>query len=253
MTLVLDVSEFAGVPAYKLLRDRGAEGVIIRGTSGPWHVDRLVEEQIAAARAAGLVVLALYHYCYSWHPGEAQAAHAVAVAAKLGLPTCPDFERVASGPPRPTDEPARARVTALAFLRQHRALTGRRAVTYGPVHYLRDMRLEGDDVGPLWAADTRASRAKIGPEIVPPWKEAILWQYAHNEEVAGLHGGLARVDWNRSELTIEQLAAVFRGEEAAPSSGRSLGAVVAGVRAAEGRGPGGVEDFVSRPEGPVID
>jgi hypothetical protein len=33
----------------------------------------------------------------------------------------------------------------------------------------------------------------------------------------------------------------------------TLGPVVRGVQAAEGRGPGGVEDFVSRPEGPAID
>lgn len=269
MTLILDTSEFAGIPDYAALRDAGAEGVIVRGSSGP-HADKLAAEHIRHARAAGITPLAVYHYCYSWHDGATQAAFAVKVAAELGLPTCGDFERVAKGE-RPTDAPHLARVTALAFLRHHRSLTGRAAVVYGPVHYLRDLRLEGDDVGPLWAADTRASRRELGPEVPPPWSSAVLWQYAHDvadreQTQAEKAKGTRRpvVDWNRSELTIEQLQAVFRGEpwqqigglatnpDVGNESGESpIGPVLAGVRAAEGRGPT-ANTFVSRDEGPAI-
>ncbi len=256
MTFIIDSSQFAGLPDYAALRDAGAAGVIVRGSSGPSHRDTLLDAHLEAASRAGVVPLAVYAYCYSWHSGEAQAAFAVQVAASVGLPTCGDFERAASGPPRPSDEPAAARVTALAWLRHHRSLTGRAAVVYGPVHYLRDMRLEGDDVGPLWAADTRASRRELGPEVPPPWTSAVLWQYAHDvadrEQTAAERAKGARrpvVDWNRSDLTIEQLAAVFRGD---PVLGfDTLGPVRAGVLAAEGRGPT-VDTFVSRDEGPRI-
>lgn len=248
MTLILDVSQFAGVPDYRPLRDRGAAGVIIRGASGPSHRDTLLDAHLEAATRAGVRPIAVYAYCYSWHPGEVQAAFAVQVAASVGLPVCGDFERTMSGPPRPSDEPAAARVTALAWLRHHRSLTGRAAVVYGPVLYLRDMRLAGDDVGPLWAAHVGVT----SPLVPPPWKRAALHQYAHNEKVPGHGGGQAAVDWNRSELTIEQLAAVFRGDQPDGLTFDTLGPVVTGARAAEGRGPGGVEDFVSRDEGPVI-
>lgn len=246
MTLIIDTSQFAGEPDWHLLYARGARGVIVRGSSGPSHRDTLLDAHIAGAPRAGIVPLAVYAYCYSWHPGEVQAAFAVQVAASVGLPTCGDFERSASGPPRPTDEPARARVTALAWLRHHRALTGRAAVVYGPVIYLRDMRLAGDDVGPLWAAHVGVT----SPLVPPPWERAVLHQYEHNAKVAGAKKGtFAAVDWNRSELTIEQLAAVFRGD-AVPGFD-TLGPVLAGVRAAEGRGAT-ADTFVSRDEGPAI-
>lgn len=121
MTLILDVSRFGGVPDYRPLRDRGAEGVIIRGASGPSHRDTLLDAHLDAAARAGVRPIAIYAYCYSWHPGEVQAAHAVTVAAGVGLPVAVDFEKTMSGPPRPSDEPAAARVTALAWLRHHRA------------------------------------------------------------------------------------------------------------------------------------
>ena len=250
MTLIVDTSEFAGLPDYSALRDRGAEGVIIRGASGPSHRDTLLDAHLEASTRAGVQPIAIYAFCYSWHPGEVQAAFAVQVAASVGLPVAADFERTMSGPPRPSDEPAAARVTALAWLRHHRSLTGRAAVVYGAVLYLRDMRLDGDDVGPIWAADTRASRRELGPEVPPPWTRAVLWQNVHDERVTGAApGSTAAVDWNRSDLTIEQLQAAFRGD---PVLGfDTLGAVVTGVRAAEGRGPG-ADTFVSRDEGPRI-
>lgn len=247
MTLVLDCSQFAGIPDFRPLRDRGAEGIIVRGSSGPTHADTLARAQLDAAIAVGLVPIAVYHYCYSWRDGAHQAAHAVAVAASLGLPVAADFERTASGPPRPSDEPAAARVTALAFLRHHRSLTGRRAVVYGPAFYLRDMRLEGDDVGPLWVAHAKVT----APLVPPPWTRAVLHQYQLDEEVDALGGGgpSAVVDWSRSDLTIEQLCAVFRGDDGLGFD--TLGPALAGVRAAEGRGAT-VESLTSHDEGPTI-
>ena len=250
MTLIIDTSQFAGEPDWSLLYARGARGVIVRGSSGPSHRDTLLDKHLAGATRAGIAPIAVYAYCYSWHPGEMQAAFAVQVAASVGLPVCGDFERSMSGPPRPTDEPRLARVTALAWLRHHRSLTGRAAVVYGPVHYLRDMKLSGDDVGPLWAADTRASRRELGPEVPPPWSSAVLWQHVHDEKVTGAAPGTtAAVDWNRSELTIEQLQAAFRGDPVAGFD--TLGPVLAGVRAAEGRGAT-ADTFVSHDEGPRI-
>jgi GH25 family lysozyme M1 (1,4-beta-N-acetylmuramidase) len=204
MTLVLDVSEFGGVPDFAALKAQGAEGVIVRTSSGPTHVDTLARRQVEEASAAGLVVLAGYAYVYSWKDGAHQAAHAIQAAESLGLPVAADFERVVKGS-RPEDEPAVARLTALAFLRHHRSLTGRAAVVYGPVFYLRDLRLEGPDVGPLWAAHVGA----VDPFVPPPWTRAVLHQYQHN--ASGVRHGTV-VDWNRSDLSIDELVRVFRGE-----------------------------------------
>jgi GH25 family lysozyme M1 (1,4-beta-N-acetylmuramidase) len=204
MALVLDVSEFGGVPDFAALKAQGAEGVIVRTSSGPTHVDTLARRQVEEASAAGLVVLAGYHYTYSNHDGAHQAAFAIQVAESLGLPVAPDFEKVAKGT-RETDAPHLARVAALAFLRHHRSLTGRVAVVYGPVYYLRDLRLEGPDVGPLWAAHVGA----VEPFVPPPWRSAVLHQYQHN--ASGVRPGTV-VDWNRSDLSIDELVRVFRGE-----------------------------------------
>lgn len=182
-------------------------------------------------------MLAGYHFVYSWHDGANQAAFAIEVAAQLGLPVVPDFERVAKGE-RETDAPHLARVTALAFLRHHRNLTGYAAVTYGPAFYLRDMKLEGPDVGPLWVADTRSSPP--APLIPPPWTRPVLWQHVHNEVVAGAkEGTTAAVDWNYSDLSIDELARVFRGEPGTPM--RSTRPFI-----------GPAETFTNRDEGPVI-
>lgn len=247
-TLGVDTSEFAGIPDYALLREQGAEFAIPRTSAGLSHVDKLVERHLAGLGAAGVQLVAGYHYLYSWRPGAAQADHAHAVMLRLGLPTIYlDLEPVMVGT-RETDAPELARVEALAFARRWLDLTGQRCRPYGPVAYLKELHLEPDLFELAWGAHVGKKGSPLAGEPMRlPGFDLAIHQYQHN---APAGGGV--VDWNRSAMTVEQLAAALAGRERAPLPYDLLGPNIAAINAAEGRCVASVEDFTFTDEGPVV-
>lgn len=248
MRIGVDTSEFAGVPAYEELAR--VDFAIVRTSSGVDHVDKLAAQHLAGFRGAGVAELYGYHYQRSWRDGAAQADHALATIRAFDVPAVfLNLEPAMTGP-RPEDAPHIARDVAHAFLRRWITLTGRRCPVYGPISYLRALRLDGELVGPLWAALTRTDgQPHPGPvPPVAPWEGAVIHQHQHNVPVVAREGR-AVVDWNRSLFTRDELR-TFLGLEP-PASYEILGPVVAGVRAAEGRTS--AETFVARDEGPSIE
>lgn len=243
MTLLVDTSEFAGLPDYGWLREKGAEGVLPRLTSGETHVDKLIDEQIDAATAGGVPVLAGYHYLQSHLDGGRQAEHALREMLRRDLPAL--FLDVEPAPkPKPTDSPVLTRAVVHAFLRRWLELTGARCPVYGAASYLHSLTLDVTLVGALWVAQvgTGGAPREAPPMPVRPWGTSYLMhQYQHN--APGRPGGGAHVDWNRSPYTIEQIRAELAGVRwTAPTS--VLGAVSTLSDRAAGRRPGGgPEDF----------
>ena len=250
-TIGVDTSEYAGTPDFDQLAH--VDFAIVRTSTG-LDVDKAAAVNVAGFRAAGVRDVWGYAYLRSWHGGAPQADHALDTIAGFDGPALfVNLEPVMSGK-RPEDEPAYARLVAHAFLRRHIERTGRRCGVYGPVEYLRALHLDADLVGPLWAALTRKDgQPHPGPvPPLPPWGGAAIHQHQHNARVApSVPGARVVVDWNRSPHTLPELRSLLGIESAAPLTFDILGPVVAGTRAAEGRGAT-VETFVSRDEGPVI-
>lgn len=249
MTIGIDTSEYAGTPDYSALAH--VDFAIVRTSTG-LDVDKEARANVDGFRAAGVRDVWGYHYLRSWRGGAPQADHALATMAALDVPVLfLNIEPVIKGS-RPEDTPAYARLVAHAFLSRY-LQAGRRCHVYGPVEYLRALRLDAGLVGELWAALTKKDGTPHPGPVppIPPWQSAAIHQHQHNAPVKAREGK-AVVDWNRSPHSIEELRVLLGVAPAAPLTFDTLGPVRAGVEAAEGRGPGGVEDFVSRDEGPVI-
>ena len=200
--LIVDCSEFSGIPDYDKLRAEGAEELIPRIASGPEHADLLADRQIEAARSAGLRVRAGYGYLRSWRSGIAQAEFMFAEAERRGLKLWVDFEPVASGH-QASDAPAIYRSVAHDFLRRWVDLCGSPCGVYGPAYFLGSLDLDPALCGPLWVAHAKVQV----PAKVRPWGGAYaLHQYALN---APGGSGATRVDWSRTSLTCEQLGALL--------------------------------------------
>lgn len=240
-TLIVDVSQFGGVPDYTFLANEGAQGVIPRLCSGSRDLDTSIDRQLDAIdQVPGLRVPAAYQYIKSWHNGASMCRFALEEAEKRGLRfVVADTEPVMVGE-RQTDDPPHAREVVHDWLREHLLLTGRKGIVYGPASYLDQLHLDADLVGPLWIAAWGFRR----PPRTRPWgDECALHQYRAN--APGGKSGTA-VDWNQTELTLEQLAlkfAEFAGEQPAGWDASWARAVELSDRVAGRRPGGGAEAF----------
>lgn len=243
----IDGASVAGIADAEQLVALGFEFAIVRIAYG-LHPDTAAPEYLRRLRAAGLLVSG-YAYFRTREDARAQAAFHADFAADLGLRFYwPDFEpaekaRPDGSWPVPTDAPAIARGLVTDYLDEALRLSRCGIGVYGGPYYLRSLALPQRFASlPLWIAD-------YTPPVnsAPPWAAHTIWQHKGNVLLAG-----AKVDENVTELTREQLAALFAGGPA-PLPYDLLGPNVRAVRAAEGRAPdGGPEDFTMTTEGPAL-
>lgn len=243
-TTGIDVSSHSGIPNYAAVKAAGYAFVIPRTSYGT-TVDSLAAKQVKAARAAGLWVLAGYHYFKSDVDPLAQAAHAVKVMRDLDLPAVlPDVEP--RDPQIPSDAPSTTRPLFLAHRAAIAELSGVDSV-YGGSSYLASLQLPPElGAVPLWLAHYGAK----SPTIPKPWTTCAIWQYAGNVQLAG-----AKVDLNSSAHTLVELQAMF-APKPAPAAPKwdapyeVLSGVATVAAQASGHGIGGAEDFRNIDEGP---
>lgn len=191
--LLVDVSQWSGVPDYGALRALGYTGVIPRLGSGVDGVDSLAERQITAAHAAGVHVETGYVYVKSWEPGDRQALHFLDLAKRFGLalwidvePAKPYASATRSWPVH-TDAPSLYRPVAMACFDALRG-SGVAWGVYGAM-FLDSLAL------PAWLASAPLWAATYGgPVQIPrPWTAAAIHQYEGDVPLAG-----AKVDLNRT-------------------------------------------------------
>ena len=192
---LVDVSQWSGVPDYGALFAAGYTGVIPRLGSGVDGVDKLAEKHIASARAADLKVETGYVYVKSWEPGPAQALHFVDLAKRFDLALWIDVEPAKPYDPErhvwpvATDRPSLYRPVAVACFDVLRASAVAWGV-YGAM-FLETLNLPAWLASkPLWAATY--GEGLEAPKVPRPWKEAAIWQYEGDVDVAG-----AKVDINK--------------------------------------------------------
>lgn len=219
---------------------RTAKFAFVRATFGSKGLDTATTEHLSRGLQAGCPVLGAYHYLKADSPGGDQAAHFLSRVLQLEglagpLALAVDVEDMP--PPHPPWDASIYTSRLLAFL-DVLERAGRVCAVYIAPWQAAKMGLDAR-VGrcPLWLAHW----VSIPKVPNPPWSDWAIWQYA-------VEGG---IDRNRYRGSVADLRALFRLDS--PLSFDVLAPVVTEIRAAEGRGPGGVEDFTSRPEGPVID
>jgi GH25 family lysozyme M1 (1,4-beta-N-acetylmuramidase) len=234
----IDVSEYTQRDPKNFA---GLDFVIARVTMGASGIDQVGALHLLDARDAGVPLLGGYHYLRGDRPGAVQAEHLLArvsaLESMIGVPIALslDVEPPDGRPPWSVSVYRRALLDAVAELSVR---TTRAVLIYGPGSYLPTLGIPEEIAArcPLWLADWTPPYP-----VPPPWTRAAIHQYA-------VTGGLDR---NRSELSLDELRALLLPPPR-PLSYDVLGPVMAGVRAAEGRGAGSVQDFVSRDEGPTI-
>ena len=199
---------FAVVKATELYR--GGDG-IARLYVNPW-----LQQDLAGARAAGLVVGS---YAYA-HPDTAPAQSADAFASAVGvlapgtLPPVLDLED--SGGLAPVQLVAWTK----AFLGRLEADTGLRPMIYtGP--YFWASALAGStefSSYPLWEASYYFGGLPEAPQAVGGWSTYTLWQYTDRSAVPGITGGVDQSLFRGTQAMLASLAQTPRSALAAPGT-----------------------------------
>lgn len=174
----VDISVIQGKVDFVALAASGIQFVIIRCGVGNGGIDSLYASNVAAAKAAGLKVMA-YHFVYPLPPLASQPlrdpvkqAQYHFKAAQGELAAC-DYEW-----PTP-DQWAKWGCTAsqmnqwcLAYLQEYERLSGQKMAVYTYPYFAQSLNLPADFAQyPLWIASYETN-----PTIPHPWTDWVLWQ-----------------------------------------------------------------------------
>lgn len=192
----VDVSKYQGTVDFGKLKAAGMAYVFVKATEGITGVDPDYARNVAAARAAGLVV-GSYHFYETNDDPSAQFGNVRQHAdVKPGdLPPVVDIE-VLAGNSRPdlADD-------LKSFLAQMEQAYGARPILYSGVSFANEY-LTGFGTYPLWVAEYTSASA---PKVPTGWTAWTFWQYSQSGTVAGVQGA---VDLDRFNGTVAQLDAL---------------------------------------------
>jgi GH25 family lysozyme M1 (1,4-beta-N-acetylmuramidase) len=174
----VDISVIQGKIDFNALKAQGIEFVIIRCGVGNQSVDKLYASNVAAAKAAGLKVMA-YHFVFplpddGTHPGRNPAVQAKMHfdAAQGELAAC-DLEW-----PIPQDwkkwgcTAAQISQWSLDYLKAYEKLSGRKMLVYTYPNFAQTVKLPEEFAQyPLWIASYQTH-----PQIPKPWTDWVIWQ-----------------------------------------------------------------------------
>lgn len=194
----IDVSSWQPSIDWLRVAAAGYRFALVKTTGGGAYANEFYAEQIAGARAAGLLV-GHYHYAYEADvPGVGPLAEAEYFLAHADLRP---GELVALDVEEPS---AWGNLSwwALAWLRRVAERTGARPFLYSYPYYFAERQLDAPELAgyPLWFADYD------GPDDPPrPWREVRLRQVTADRYVPGIG---PRIDANEFYGSIEELAAL---------------------------------------------
>lgn len=176
-----------------------SEFCIMKATEGTGIIEKAYAPRMAAARAAGIEVLAAYHF---FHPGSdaVQQANVFYNTAHASNPDfyCLDWE-ASDGTSASADKAA-----ALKFLVALEAITKQIPWVYLSPGWAGDMGGLGNEFAryPLWIAHYGVSK----PRVPAPWSDYTIWQYG-SAAVAGINSGKNSTDADIYRGSIADLKA----------------------------------------------
>lgn len=200
----IDVSSHNGyisVEEYKVIRSYGIKGVAVKLTEGTGYRNPEAKNQVANAKAAGLVVSA-YHY--SWFENEArarkEAQYFSQMANELGLPKSTlminDLE---DGKIKYKDNHTK---NAKAFENELNRLGYSRVNHYLGLHWINEKRIDPNQLGreKVWVA-----AYPFTPTLTQYHTQYGAWQWSSKMTFPGVHGVFdISSDYQGSYLSEEQ-------------------------------------------------
>jgi lysozyme len=192
----IDVSKYQGTIDFAKVSAAGMRYVFVKATEGITGVDPDYAHNVAAARAAGLVV-GTYHFYETDDDPSAQFGNFRQHAdVKPGdLPPVVDIEVLAKGSrPDLADD-------LKSFLAQLEQAYGVKPILYSGVSFANEY-LAGFSAYPLWVAEYTSASA---PKVPTGWATWTFWQYSQSGAVAGVSGA---VDMDRFNGTPTQFNAL---------------------------------------------
>lgn len=254
MILGVDVSRYQPAVDWTLLKASGVEFVFIKATQGNYYRDPMLDQHVAGAHAAGLLV-GLYHWCDPLSGDLAQAQYFLDKTANLPYYVAvadveqqwADWTEWSAGKITRILPPAQIASTARNCL-AHWTLRGRRALLYSRASFIRSYArpmLPWINDYPLWlahypyatgrvAATWDDIRGKYAPSIPGPslpdgaktWR---FWQFSGDKFLLpGIFADenrrrLSPTDLNFFNGTLAELRAFFGVTDApAPVEAKTL-------------------------------
>jgi lysozyme len=192
----VDVSKYQGTIDFTKIKAAGNTYVFVKATEGITGVDPDYARNMAAARAAGLVVGSYHFYETDDDPSAQFGNFRQHADVKPGdLPPVVDIEVLAKGSrPDLADD-------LKSFLAQLEQAYGAKPILYSGVSFANEY-LAGFGAYPLWVAEYTSAPA---PKVPTGWTTWTFWQYSQSGTVSGIGGA---VDMDRFNGTPAQFDAL---------------------------------------------
>lgn len=192
----VDVSKWQGTIDFGKIKAAGMTYVFVKATEGITGVDPDYARNVAAARAAGLVVGSYHFYETNDDPSAQFGNFKQHVDVKPGdLPPVVDIEVLASNSrPDLADD-------LKSFLAQMEQAWGVRPILYSGVSFANQY-LAGFGDYPLWVAEYTSAPA---PKVPSGWTTWTFWQYSQSGTVAGVSGAVDMDRFNGTQAEFDAL------------------------------------------------
>jgi lysozyme len=192
----VDVSKWQGAVDFGKVKAAGMTYVFVKATEGITGVDPDYARNVAAARAAGLVVGSYHFYETNDDPSAQFGNFRQHADVKPGdLPPVVDIEVLASN-----SRPDLAG-DLKSFLAQMEQAWGVRPILYSGVSFANE-HLAGFGDYPLWVAEYTSAPV---PKVPTGWTTWTFWQYSQSGTVAGVPGEVDMDRFNGTQAEFDAL------------------------------------------------
>lgn len=193
----IDVSSHQGDVDWAQVKASGQTFAFAKATQGNTYVDPMGQDNLTAARAAGLIVGA-YHYYMTDDEPQSQFDNFSANATLLSgdLPPVVDIEAMAQNSLPDLQK------NLQSFLEMLEKRYGVKPIIYSGENFANG-NLTGFGAYPLWIAEYETSQP---PAVPSGWTSWTFWQYSQSGSVAGVTGD---VDLDRFNGDMSALKALL--------------------------------------------
>ena len=191
----IDISKYQGKVNFKKVKASGITYVFIRATEGITYQDVDFKSNIAAARAAGLVVGA-YHF-YETNDAPAAQLNNFKNMASLqsgDLPPVIDIEKLHNNDSIDLTKNIQIFVDGLE------SYYGVKPIIYSGYNFANKY-MKGFGGYPLWLAEYEVTK----PNLPEGWSDWTFWQWSQSNTVDGLDGNVDADRYNGSKASFDAL------------------------------------------------
>lgn len=191
----IDISKYQGSVDFAAVRAATISYVFIRATEGITYQDADFATNIAAARAAGLVVGAYHFYETNDEPNAQLANFTGLVSLQRGdLPPVVDIEKLHD------QDDANLTENIQTFLTGLQAHYGVKPILYTGRNFANEY-MGGFGDYPLWLAEYDVD----APTLPQGWSDWTFWQWSQATTIAGIDGQVDADRYNGNQASFRSL------------------------------------------------